>query len=211
MSPTQSWRDELLPSVFRKEAAATEQFVLSFSPLLRSIVQRILGKYGSHTGKAPLVEDLLQDILFCLFDKDCYRLRQFNPDRGSLKTFLVVIARRYAVDQLRSRGYGGRLESLMANDELFAYAAADWEAFDRLAARQWWRTIREKLVPTLSPEDLLILERSFEDEASGAELAALLDTTEGAVHARRSRLRKRIIALIEEYAGAADEPLGEKK
>ena len=75
-------------------------FVRRISPVVFSVIRGTLISAGRDGGEA---HDLLQE-LFLRLCKDNFRLlKQYNPERARLSTWLAVIARNMTIDYLRRR------------------------------------------------------------------------------------------------------------
>lgn len=80
----------------RGDKAAWDAFVARYAGLILAAVRRVVGA-------APDVEDIAQDV-FVRLCKDDYRLmRQYDPQRAGLSTWLTIVARSVAHDAIRRR------------------------------------------------------------------------------------------------------------
>ncbi len=78
----------------RKDKQAIALLYDRFGPSLYGVVLRIVGS-------KPLAEDVIQDTFIKVWKKSA----QYNPDKGSLFTWLLNIARNTAIDKIRSSHY----------------------------------------------------------------------------------------------------------
>ena len=78
----------------RKDKQAIALLYDRFGASLYGVVLRIVGS-------KPLAEDVIQDTFIKVWKKS----EQYNPDKGSLFTWLLNIARNTAIDKVRSSHY----------------------------------------------------------------------------------------------------------
>ena len=91
-------REELddLAALVAGSKPAWDRFVERYAGLIVSAIRRVIGPGGE-------VDDIAQDV-FLRLCKDEYRLlRQFDPARAGLTTWLTIVARSVAHDSIRRR------------------------------------------------------------------------------------------------------------
>jgi RNA polymerase sigma factor (sigma-70 family) len=163
---------------------AWDQLIEAHSGLLLSAA-RSLG--GGHDA----VMDRYTHVLEQLRRDDFRRLRAYEPTpEARFTTWLVIVARRLCLDQIRQRygrfrGDGAatrdaaklrRVLSDLPGSDVDIREVADAEATDplhRLARRHGMTTLRAAL-GSLGPDDRLLLKLRFEEDLSAREIAALL-------------------------------------
>ena len=163
-------------------------------------IGRTLQVHGAVSTKDH-VEDLKGDLVLALVRDDFRKLRTYSG-RCRLGAWLKVVASNHVVDALRRRRptvsfsddtrQSRHLLETLADDgpcphqTLIDHREADFirTVSDRL-------TVEERRLFTLFVEE----GRSFE------EIAVALETTMGAVYARKNRLRKRLMRLVEKEFG----------
>lgn len=82
---------ELFRAVRDQNPSALQQLYRSYGDLMYGLAWRILGNHQE-------AEDLIQEIFLSLW-RNC----SYNPQRGSFKSFLMLLVRSRAIDRLRSR------------------------------------------------------------------------------------------------------------
>ena len=87
-------RDEL-DRLVAGDKATWDVFVNRFSGLIVAAVRRVVGPGD--------VEDAAQDVFVRLCKDECRLLRQFDPTRAGLSTWLTIVARSVAHDHVRRR------------------------------------------------------------------------------------------------------------
>jgi RNA polymerase sigma factor (sigma-70 family) len=135
------------------DKVAWDSFVTRFAGLILAAVRRVVGSEAE-------VDDIAQDV-FVRLCKDDYRLlRQYDPARAGLSTWLTIVARSVAHDALRRR----RLVTQPIDDapeEALAVAPA----------------ITEKIrIPEgmLSPRQQMVLTMLYQKDMEVAEVAEVL-------------------------------------
>ena len=144
---------EDLSALISGNKAAWDGFVARFAGLIISAVRRVAG-----TGDD--VDDIAQDVFLRLCKDDYRLLRQYDPARAGLTTWLTIVARSVAHDALRRR----RAPTQTLDDTPEAAFAV---------APQIRETIK---IPEglLSPRQQLILTMLYDREMEVAEIADAL-------------------------------------
>ena len=122
-------------------------------------------------GDAGMAEELVQETFLRLWRS----AGRYEPERGSVRTFLFAIARRVAVDLLRRTG-SRPLPTGPAGEE----SAGGEEAFDALVLGL---DVRDAL-GALAPKHREVLELILDEDLAQAELAARLGVPVGTVKTR---------------------------
>lgn len=134
-----------------------------------------------------LAEDTVQDV-FVSFWKDSQR---FDPNRGSLRTFLLTLAHRRAVDTVRSREARNTREEKVLDDP--PPAAVD----EQVLTMELSDSVREA-VNALSDGEREAITLAYFGGLTYVETAERLGTPEGTVKSRiRSGMRKLSHTLAE--------------
>jgi RNA polymerase sigma-70 factor, ECF subfamily len=122
-------------------------------------------------GERGMAEELVQESFLRLWRS----AGRYDPERGSVPTFLFTIARRVAVDLLRRRA-----SRPLATGEPDGSAVLDDEAFDALLLRL---DVRDAL-DSLSAKHREVLELMLDEDLGRAEIAARLGIAVGTVKTR---------------------------
>lgn len=141
-------------------------------------------------GNSAEAEDLTQDIFLSLARSS------FDPKRGSLRTYLGILARSRCLDRLRS--WRNRQRSLeRGRVELLGDAAED-PALEQLARAEQAVEVQTALAE-LSEHQRQILKMAYYEGMSQTEIAKQLDLPLGTV---KARARRGLLRLRELLGGA---------
>ncbi len=135
---------------------------------------------------AGLAEDLVQETFIRLWRS----ARSYDPQRGSVRTFVFTLARRAAVDLWRRRG--APVPALL--DEPEQADAAGTEAYEHLVLRL---SVGEAL-EVLSPAQRQVLELQYQTDLTQAQVAERLGIPLGTVKTRTMHAMHRLADVLEE-------------
>ena len=155
------------------------------------LVYRLVYRMLKNTAEA---EDLTQEIFLSLQEKPNY-----NPQRGSFYTYLMMLTRSRTIDRLRSkRSQGNLLANLGKFKDLIGKQNHD-TPMEIASAEEREIQVRNALA-SLSANQRQILELSYYEGLSQTEIAAKLKIPLGTVktHSRRGliKLRKNLQNLV---------------
>jgi RNA polymerase sigma factor (sigma-70 family) len=132
---------------------AWDRFVIRFAGLISAAIRRVTGPDGE-------VDDIAQDVFLRLCKDDYRLLRQFDPSRAGLSTWLTIVARSVALDGLRRR----RMPTQTLDDTPESALAVEPRIPETV-----------KIPPgLLSPRQQLVLTMLYDREMEVAEVAAIL-------------------------------------
>ncbi|MGI8330330.1 RNA polymerase sigma factor [Actinomadura scrupuli] len=171
--PASMCDEELHRRLALGDETALEQVYDLFSPLVYGLAARV-------TANAEGARDVAQEVFITLWE----RPHLFDPERGSLRTFLAVIAHRRAVDWVRRE----------SRANLPAPADRDHhpeEVEDSVVANELADIVRRRLV-ALPPPLRAVLEMAYFQGHTYREVAARLSIPEGTA---KSRIRSALARL----------------
>ena len=158
------WREDALAEAFRRHAGA-----------VYALARRVLGNGTS-------AEEVVQEVFLRLWNTP----DRFDPDRGSLRSFLLAQAHGRSVDLVRSDASRRRREERQA----LASAEAGYD----IEREVWDLAVAEHVkgaVSTLPIEERKAIELAYFGGHTYREVAAMLSEPEGTVKSRiRSGLRR---------------------
>jgi len=164
------WRPDALAEAYRRHGGAV--FALAL---------RVIGDRGR-------AEDVTQTVFTALWDE----ADRFDPERGSLRSYLLTMAHRRSVDLLRSEGRRRDREARLAG---LADAPYDLER------EVWDLTVGERVraaLDTLELGERQAIEMAYFGGHTYREVATLLGEAEGTVKSRiRYGLRRLRVALVD--------------
>lgn len=143
-----------LAGLLRGEKPAWDTFVARFAGLIAASVRRVVGPGGE-------IDDIAQDVFLRLCKDDYRLLRQFDPARAGLTTWLTIVARSAAHDAIRRR----RAPTQTLDDTPESALAVAPQIPERVKIPQG----------LLSPRQQLILTMLYDREMEVAEIAQALD------------------------------------
>jgi RNA polymerase sigma-70 factor, ECF subfamily len=141
-----------------------EELYRLYSARLYGLGLRLLGDRG-------MAEELVQETFLRLWRS----AKRFDPDRGTVRTFVFTIARRVAVDLMRRPA-----SRPLATGDPDQSAVLDDEAFDALLLRL---DVRDALA-AMSPKHREVLELVLDEDLGHAQIAGRLGIPVGTVKTR---------------------------
>lgn len=140
---------------------------------------RIVGDYG-------MAEEITQDTFLRLWE----RAAQYRPERASLLTWLRAIARRRAIDELRSRRASGLRREVPLDEVQLCAAVADDAALVHLCV-DLGRALAE-----LPPAQRAVLVLTLFADASRQEIAQQMDSPLATIYTRYRIGMQRLRAIL---------------
>lgn len=166
--------------VLARDQSSLEEVYRSYEGAVRSIAKRVLND-GS------LAEDIVQEVFVSFWNNPS----GFDPGRGSLRTYLLTIAHRRAVDTVRSEVARSQREE----------KTPPQPPGPDLESEVWQRSQSElvqQAVAALGEDERRAISLAYFGGLSYVEVAASLGEPEGTVKSRiRSGMRKLSASLAE--------------
>ncbi|MGK7909923.1 MAG: sigma-70 family RNA polymerase sigma factor [Synechococcus sp.] len=168
---------ELVEALKDCDTAALSRLYDRYSGLIYGLALRIL--------KVPEeAEDVTQEVFLKLWQK----AGLYNPNRGSVSSFLVTMARSRAIDKLRSRGSRFRFLQRWQTSTVHNIGG---EAPLESVSRQERAQVVHSALKNLSDKERRVLEFSYYEGLSYSETAQRLELPLGTVKSRaRTGLHK---------------------
>lgn len=158
----------------------------------RDTLEKVFSAYGGAVKSMALrvlrdetlAEDVVQDVFVSFWRSP----EKYDPQRGSLRTFLLTIAHRRAVDVVRSETARARREE-----------TTPWEDSYDIEDEVWSKALSEtvrKALEELAEDERRAIEMSYFGGLSYVEVARRLGAPEGTVKSRiRAGMRKLSMSL----------------
>ena len=166
------WREDALAEAYRRHAGA-----------VFSLARRV-------TNDATLGEEVVQEVFLRLWNSP----DKFDPERGSLRSYLLAQAHGRSVDLLRSESSRRRREETDARSTAESGYDLELEVWDLAVADRV-----KSAVGTLPQDERKAIELAYFGGHTYREVAALLEQPEGTV---KSRIRSGMRRLATELADA---------
>lgn len=170
-------------------AAGDDQALASvieeFGSLVRGVARRVLRDNAA-------ADDVMQDVFVWLWE----RPDRFDPDRGSLRSFLAVVARRRAIDWIRRHDADRRRADRVAQDA----PLVDVDLAEDITARDDAARVRAA-VADLPSDQREAVTLAFFGGLSYREVAVALHIPEGTA---KSRLRLALAKLSTTLGPSSD-------
>lgn len=171
------WHDDAMAEVFRRHGGA-----------VFALAKRVLGD----TSRA---EEIVQEVFVRLWNQP----ERFDPERGSLRSFLLAQTHGRAVDLLRSDGSRREREAREARAAAEAGYDLEHEVWDLAVAER----VREAVM-ALPDDERKAIELAYFGGRTYREVAVELDAPEGTVKSRiRSGLKRMRSVLADTAVGAS--------
>lgn len=178
--------DSIEEDIRRVQAGEVERF----EPIVEAYQKQIYIYSCRMLGCKQDAQDAVQDIFIKAFTK----IGSFEA-KSAFSSWLYKIAYHHCLNMLRKRNVRLRVGRLIRG-------AGVTDSPEQTLERGWFSEPLEYAVSKLSGEErnLLVL-RVFEDKPF-AEIAEILDKSEGAVKKKYMRMRDKLVRLMEEKGGA---------
>ncbi len=171
------WHEDALAEVFRRHAGA-----------VFALARRVLGDPGR-------AEEIVQEVILRLWNQP----ERFDPERGSLRSFLLAQTHGRSVDRLRSDTARKEREQRESRAAAEAGYDLEHEVWDLAVAER----VREA-VSDLPDEERKAIELAYFGGRTYREVAAELGAPEGTVKSRiRSGLKRMRASLADATVGAS--------
>lgn len=168
--------DKNLSSLLAGDKAAWDRFVEGYGPIILGTIRRALSSYRSTVDES----DVFQDVFVRLCKEDFRLLRQYDPERAGLKTWLKVVAHSASIDALRRL----RRQTVSLDDTPEVALAIDAEPIEKVKIPENLLTPRQRLVITL------LYEQDLEVSDVATRLGVDPQTVRSTHHKAMTRLRQ---------------------
>jgi RNA polymerase sigma-70 factor (ECF subfamily) len=175
---------ELLSALAAGQVNALGILYDRYAKLVYSLAYRILEN-------SEEAEDITQEVFLTLWRRNTY-----NPERGSLSSFLTTMTRSRAIDKLRSKGT--RLRVLQRLQGIVRSEASDLTPLEQASVGERSQMIRDAL-SQLSEAERQILEIAYYEGLSQSEIAKRLNMPLGTVKTRSRQGLLKLRQTLQDY------------
>lgn len=158
----------LVVAVGRYDERALQELHRRHAPAVFGLARRVLGDRAA-------AEDVLQEVFVQLWREP----GRFDPERGSLRSYLLRITHNRAVDRVRADTARGRREDRHERERPEEVGDVEREAWELIRTEQVKAAIAE-----LSPGERDAILLAYYDGLTYREVARVLDLPEGTVKSR---------------------------
>lgn len=141
-------------------------------------------------GNAEEAEDLTQEIFL-----KCWSQNTYQPERGSLSRYLMLLTRSRAIDRLRSRA--SRQKNLQRWHHMTAHETASDSPLEYVSLEERSHQVRHALT-TLSAAEREVLELAYYQGLSQSEMAQQLNIPLGTVKTRSRQALKKLRQTLQD-------------
>jgi RNA polymerase sigma-70 factor, ECF subfamily len=184
------WRG-YLGEIRKGNAEALERLYDASAPMVYSLALRVLGNKAD-------AEEVLLDV----FEQVWRDAGNFDPTRGGVSRWLVLLTRSRALDRLRSTA-NKRLHEHFTLSEQIEVSSSEPLQEEKMEFSQQQHLIRQAL-SMLPPEQRRVIELSYFSGLTHTEIATVLGTPLGTIKTRiRMAMDKLRVALFPIAAGSS--------
>lgn len=159
--------EDLVAAVANASESALEEIYRRYGRAIYATARRLLGDDG-------LAEDILQEVMVRLWD----RPHSFDPSRGTLRTFLLVLSRNRCIDVLRA----GR--SRAARERSGYDVVVDVRSVGERLDEEETRVGVSRALESLPPTQRQAIELAYFDGLTYRHIAKMLNVPEGTIKSR---------------------------
>jgi len=182
MSPKREDPDRpLMARIEARDADALAELYDRHAARLLGLARRVLGEGGE-------AEEVLQEVFLFAWRS----AGAFDPARGHVLTWLLIVTRSRAIDRLRTRRGGSRPE--VRSLEEIAEGPASGEDVEAASAGRQWETLCRSAVRELPDDQRRALELAYFEGLTHQEIAQRTATPLGTV---KTRVRLGLMKLRE--------------
>ena len=201
---------ETITRVLSGDRRAVRGFVEAVTPVIQARVARVL--LGANHGGNPArvreeVADLCQEVFGLLFKNSGRVLGQWESEKGlSVKNYVGLVAHRYAVSALRSKRRNPFTEEPTESEEFDTLAQPGGSGEAAIISRDLLKKVFSQTEESLSEMGRALFRLIFVEEREVGEIVELMNMSEAAVYAWRSRLSKAVRRQYELLTGTKPRP-----
>jgi RNA polymerase sigma-70 factor (ECF subfamily) len=187
-----SWDDdELLKRLLRREERAWREFHARFGGAIERAIQRATARFRKVQSADR--EEIAATFYCELYARDMRKLRCFDPSYGTLCGWAELLARRAAVDYVRSLYRRVTSRTDCALEEL---SCCSPDPLRQACAKDEWRQL-EGAIARLTGRDRLFIELMFGQDRSSQQIANVMSVSLDTVHSKRHKIRAKLASALQ--------------
>jgi RNA polymerase sigma factor (sigma-70 family) len=161
-------------------------------PIIRVAVARRLFTFARAQRRDPAGErdDLVHGVLLRLFENDWRTLRAFDPSRGSLDSYVAIIADRHVLSVFRTKAHDPYADVPMDDEAIGARLPPEQGAEARIWARSELHDLLDFLGRRLDERGMMLFHMLEVDALPVPEICSRSNMSRDALYQWRARLRK---------------------
>jgi DNA-directed RNA polymerase specialized sigma24 family protein len=192
----------LIARALRREPAATRELVDLLSPVIARRVTTALWRRNPRRDFRTEAQDMTQEVFLALFSADGKALRAWDPARGSLTTFMGLLAQHQVSSILRTGKTSPWADDPTDTAHFETIGASGPTPESVVGSREQVGTLLHRVRARLSPDSIVLFQRLILDEEPIDELIAATGLSRDALYQRKTRF----LRLVKEVAAEMDAP-----
>lgn len=189
---------DLINSLLAGNACAWREFSALYSKVAIGCIRRILTRFNSVTDEHD-VEEIYARFCLELLQKDCKKLRRFDPEKGCrLSTWIGMLSSNATYDYLRRIKRDSVCEPM---PETEVFEATDITPFEQAVLSER-ATIAAGIMRKLSERDRQFVELYFAEGLEAEEVAERMQISMKTVYTKKHKITAKLEALLEKEQAA---------
>jgi RNA polymerase sigma-70 factor (ECF subfamily) len=199
-------RTKLVVDALAGDEGSARRLVALLTPVVRSRAAGALMRRGRRAGRSIDQElaDLTQEVLLCLFEQQGRRLLAWSAERGTLESFVGLVAEREVASIMRNGRRSPWKDEPSPDDEVERQQEPRKSDDDRVASRHLLERLLDRMRERLSPQGLQMFYALYVHEQSIEVVCEEMSMQPDAVYAWRSRLARLARTLAAEIEKDSD-------
>lgn len=181
-----------------RRCAAGKAIVYQYSRLIIKCIRKELRK-RFYTYSPQDIEDILHMFYIRIFENNCRRIKQYDPDKGcSVKTWIIMIAMQSVYDHMYEKDVHSpqHRRKRSSNEELSKELQG--EGIKNIEARDLLQRLL-KVLPRLNPEQRLLIQLHFldDDAKSLKDISKIMNKSMTAIYQIKFRAIEELKQLLD--------------
>jgi len=187
---------QLVRRVLSGDRRASELLATRLMPIIQKRIAEVLRRKRTHASRNDLL-DYVQRTLECLWDRDFYVLRRWDPAIGGPEPYVAKVAERLTLSILRSGRLSGWRED-PTESEAFETGEGGEDLESSIMNRELLEIVLDRLTEELSPRHMELFSALFVDERKVEDVSQQFQMTPAAIYSWKNRVRTLLRSLLAE-------------